>query len=354
MATRSIPDDPIRIGIAGLGYIGSYVGSQFHRHPGAAVVAVCDLEADRRSTVGERFSVPPARRFESYATMLERASLDAVLVGTPHTLHYEQVSLALDHGLDVYCDKPLTTTLEHARELASRATAGEETLMVGYQRHLQTAFRRARERFRSPSNAEDVDDVHEIEGTAREPKWLTASITQDWIDDSMDSWRLDPALSGGGFLYDTGSHVLDAVLWTTGLTPDSVRASMDFHDEAERIDRRAHLDVRFRNGATGSFAFNGAVAPTREHVHIWDGSGAIYLEGKEWRSRRVFEIDEESTEHHPYIDPRRERSRADAFVEAVHEGTEPPATARDALAVTALTEAAYESARRGERVSVAL
>ena len=328
---------PLRIGIVGLGYIGTTVGGQLHQHPSATVRALCDLDTDRLTEASTAFDVSSDGEYTDYATMLEDAPLDAVLVGTPHTLHYEQVVAALEHGYHVYCDKPLATDLEHARDLTERAERSEQTLMVGYQRHLQTAFRTARERF--------------LDGS---PNWLTASITQDWIDDSMGTWRLDPDLSGGGFLYDTGSHVLDGVLWTTGLEPDSVAASMDFHDEAERIDERAHLDVRFENGATGTFSFHGDAPSVREHIHLWDEEGAVYLEGRQWGSRTVTQIDSDAGEYDPYIDFRTERNRAETFLESVRTDEEPPATARDALRVTALTEAAYESARTGERVSISL
>ncbi|ELY51736.1 Gfo/Idh/MocA family protein [Natronolimnohabitans innermongolicus] len=331
----NVDADPIRIGIVGLGYIGTTVGEQFHRRADATVKALCDLDADRLATVGPTFDVPDDSRYTDYETMLETEPLEAVLVGTPHTLHYEQVVAALERDCHVYCDKPLTTDLERARDLAERAEAGAETLMVGYQRHLQTAFREARERFADSP-----------------PTWLTASMTQGWIDDSRGTWRLDPDLSGGGFLYDTGSHVLDGVLWTTGLEPESVAASMDFHDADDRIDRRAHLDVRFANGATGTFSFNGDAPAVREHVHCWDDDGAVYLEGRQWGSRSLTEIDADAGEYEPYIDARAERTRAEAFLESVQTDTEPPATARDALRVTALTEAAYEAARTGERVEV--
>ncbi|MGQ3413388.1 Gfo/Idh/MocA family protein [Natrinema sp. LN54] len=326
---------PLRLGIVGLGYIGTTVGGQFHRHPDATVRAICDLDSDRLERVGREFDVPGDRRYAEYAAMLEDGAIDAVLVGTPHTLHYEQVVAALERDCHVYCDKPLTTDLERARDLASRAERSDQTVMVGYQRHLQTAFRTARDRFAD-----------------RDPTWLTASITQGWIDDSRGTWRLDPELSGGGFLYDTGSHVLDGVLWTTGLEPESVAASMDFHDDEERVDRRAHLDVEFANGATGTFSFHGDAPSVREHAHLWDDEGAVYLEGTQWGSRDVLEIDSDAGEYAPYIDPRSERSRAEAFLQSLDEGTDPPATVRDALRVTALTEAAYDAARTGDRIAV--
>lgn len=326
---------PLRIGIVGLGYIGRTVGAQFHRHPDATVAAVCDVDEGCLATIGDRFAVSADRRYLEYEELLAEAPLDAVLVGTPHTLHYDQVVAALERNLHVYCDKPLTTDLEAARDLVVRDEASDRTVMVGYQRHLQTAFRRARDRFRTS-----------------EPRWFTASITQGWIDDSAGTWRLEPDLAGGGFLTDTGSHLVDGVLWTTGLEPASVAASMIFHDETERIDSRAHLDVTFENGATGTFSLYGDAPAVRERIQIWDDHGAVSLEGKEWRSRTIAHIDAESGDYVPYVDPRRQPSRADAFLESVREGVDPPATTRDACRVWALTEAAYEAARAGERVDV--
>ena len=63
-------------------------------------------------------------------------------------------------------------------------------------------------------------------------------------------------------------------------------------------------------------------------------------------------IDESGEATHPSFESEERRTKGDAFVEAVRTGTEPPATVRHALAVTAVTEAAYESARTGERVAV--
>lgn len=326
---------PVRLGIVGLGYIGTTVGGQFHRHPDATVEAICDLDADRLERVGRELDVPGDRRYAEYPAMLAAASLDAILIGTPHTLHHEQVVAALERDCHVYCDKPLTTDLGRARDLVERVERSDRTVMVGYQRHLQTAFRTAHERFAD-----------------RDPTWVTASITQDWIDDSRGTWRLEPDLSGGGFLYDTGSHVLDGVLWTTGLEPVSVAASMDFHDDDRRVDRRAHLDVAFANGVSGTFSVHGDTPSVREHIHIWDAAGAVYLEGTQWGPRTVREIDSDAGEYVPYIDPRGERSRADAFLESIEAGSDPPATVRDALRVTALTEAAYEAARTGSRIAV--
>ncbi|WP_134671507.1 Gfo/Idh/MocA family protein [Halorussus marinus] len=330
--------DVLRVGAIGGGYIGTTVGRQFNQHPRAAVTALADIDPETRHTAGESLHVGEGSQYHDYAEMLDTERLDAVLVGTPHTLHYEQVTAAMDRGLHVFCDKPLATDLDDARELADRAESSDRVLMVGYQRHLNPAFIRARERW-----AGDLD-----------PDYVSAEITQDWISRFADEWRTDPDLSGGGNLYDTGSHLVDGVLWTTGLVPEAVSAEMVFADEASRIDERAILTVEFHNGAHGTIAVHSDAPCVREHVHVWDEEGAVYLEGRQWEPREISRVESDSTTVLPYVDRDQRRDKAEAFVDCVETGETPPATARDALAVTALTEAAYESARRGERVAVEL
>lgn len=329
--------DALRVGLIGTGYIGTVVGGQFHRHPDATVSAIAEIDAERRDTAGSTFSVPSESLYDDYRAMLDGEALDAILVGTPHTLHYEQILAGLERDLHVFCDKPLATDLDHAREITERVERSDRTLMVGYQRHLNPAFIAARERFRESA-----------------PRWMTAEITQNWLPQFADTWRTDPDLSGGGMLYDTGSHLLDALLWTSGLEPTAVSARMEFADDERRVDSEAVVLIEFANGATANVTVSGDLSCVREHIHLWNDDGAVYLSGREWEPRTLKEIDTESAEHVPYINRDEQVNKAEAFITAIHDGTEPPATARDALRVTGVTEAAYESARTGEWVDVGL
>ncbi|WP_101295539.1 Gfo/Idh/MocA family protein [Halegenticoccus soli] len=333
MPAESDNGPSFRIGLIGTGYIGTTVGGEFYRHSEATVAALSDIDETARAEAGDLFSVPADSQYSDYLEMLDAEQLDAVLVGTPHTLHYEQINEALDRGLHVLCDKPLTTDAAEARDLVDRIEGGDQTLMIGYQRHLNPSFVSARERWKESD---------------RTPRWISAEVTQNWIRRFEGTWRLNPGLNGGGYLWDTGSHLLDAVLWTSGLTPTAVSADMDFVDDDQRVDSRARLTIRFEEGATATVSTFGDAPCTREHIHMWDDDGAVYLEGREWEPRELVTVDEESTEHRPYVDYRTRQTKADAFVEAVRTGEEPPATVRDGLRVTAVTEAAYEAARSGD------
>ena len=329
--------ESLSIGIIGLGFLGSIFAEQIDGHSDARIGAITEIDSDRRAEVGEEFAIPTEQQYGSYERMLDVASLNAVAISTPHALHYEQIVASLDRGLHVLCEKPLVTELADARALADRMDTEDRVLMVGYQRHLDPAFIRARERWQGD----------------RTPNFVTAEITQDLVGGYPDSWYLDPDLSGGGQLYATGTHLVDAVLWTTGLTPRAVTASMDFIDQAERVDQHAMITVEFEEGAVGTFSISGATPRVREHLHLWDDDGAAYIDGREWGDRTLTLIDADGTERSPYVteDP---ISKIDAFVDAIRSGEAPPATVRDALRATAVKEAAYEAARRGTRVTVDL
>lgn len=327
------------IGIVGTGFVGKELGKQFRDHTSADVSAISDVSEENLREAGETLGVSGECQFLDYEEMLETEQLDAVVVTTPHSFHYEHVVMALEHDLHVLCEKPLAIDLDDARDLARRADESEQTVMVGYQRHLGRAYRGARS---------------EIRERSLDPTFVTAEITQNWISKFAKTWRADPDLSGGGQLYDTGSHLIDAVLWVTDLAPTEVSAEIEFHDENERVDTQAMINVRFENGAVANIAVSGDTPCTREHIHIWGDEGGIFISGREWNERDLtfVEPDGEETPIEPE-DPS-EENKVDAFLHSIRTSEEPPATARDALFVTAVTEAAYESARTGRRVSIDL
>jgi predicted dehydrogenase len=331
-------DTALTVGLTGVGDLGTALGRDVER-AGGEVVALTDVDAGARQTAGETVGVPARHRYTDHEAMLDGAVPDAVVIATPHTLHYDQVVAALDRGVHVLCEKPLCTDLELARDLVERAESGDPVLHVGYQRHQSPAFRTARRR------------LPEVAG---DPTFVTAEITQDWITHNRDAWRGDPDLSGGGMLYDTGSHLLDAVCWVTGATPESVDAQMVFDDDADRVDRQATLTVRFADDTVASVAVSGDAPRTREHLHLWGDDGAVYIEGEGWDRRDLRFLDADGTVVHPSTDSWEYESKPTAFLRCIREGRAPPATAPDALVVTAVTEAAYESARTGRRVDVDL
>lgn len=328
----------LRTGIVGSGGWGTHIAEQFHENPDAEVVALTDIAETSRERAGETLEVGPEHRYEDHEAMMANEALDAVQITSPHELHYDHVVAALERGLHVFCEKPFTPGLERARELTRRVEDSDVVMMVGYQRHVNAAYSEVREA---------------IAGGDIEPKLVTAELAQDWIRIASGTWRADPDLSGGGQLYDSGSHVLDAIIWMIDEIPTTVTAEMEFED-AERVDVQAALTVRFDGGTVASIAISGDSPDVYERIAVRGDGGRSIVQGTGWSHREVSITDAEGEERTAVAEDLSSYKKVDAFVRAVRNDETTPATARNALYATALTEAAYEAARTGERVSIDL
>lgn len=321
----------------GLGDLGRLECRSIDSMDGVSLVAGADPSTDAR----DAFQYELGRHtYDSHEAMLDDVDADAAIVSTPHTLHADHAEACLNRGVHVHLEKPMVTDLDDARALVERARESDLVLAVGYQRHLDDRFREIRRL---------VD-----EGRIGTPHMATCHLEQDWVRWNRDRWRGNPALSGGGQLYDSGSHLLDALLWTTRSTPVEVAATVD--DRGADVDVNTALAVTLdRDGdrLTASVGVSGegqsGPAPG-ESLRIWGTEGSVSFDGE---TLRVVEsgTEYEATPSEPTFEELTAR-KLENFVEAVRDGAELEIPPSDAVKVTALTEAAYESAESGRRVSV--
>jgi predicted dehydrogenase len=132
---------------------------------------------------------------------------------------------------------------------------------LAYQRHTMPQFRYIREKIAS--------------GEFGAVQFVNALQQQGWKKGTIGSWRQDPELSGGGQINDSGSHVLDVILWATGLAPEKVAAFMD--NRGAPVDINTALTVRFTSGAQGTISIVGDSAGWYEDITIWCDKGAFYV-----------------------------------------------------------------------------
>lgn len=327
----------LRIGIVGTGVWGTHIAEQFHENPAAEVVALTDISDANRERAGEVLEVDPEHQYEDHRAMLENEELDGVQISSPHELHYDHAVAALEEELHIFCEKPFVPDLGRARELTHRIETSDQVTMIGYQRHVNSAY---------------VETRRAVTSGEIKPKLVTAELTQGWIQEVSETWRVDPDLSGGGQLYDSGSHLLDAIIWMIDEIPVAVTAEMEF--VTERIDVQAALTVRFDEGTVASITVSGDAPDVSERITVRGDGGRCTIQGTGWSDRELSITDTDGTAVSTVSGELSSSDKVDAFVQAVRSGETPPATARDALYATALTEAAYEAARTGERVAVGI
>ena len=266
--------------------------------------------------------------FHDWRVMLDAVDADGALVSTPHDQHYAQARACLEHDMHVLVEKPLVIRPLHAKRLLALAGERQRALVVAYQRHWLPHFVYARELI-------DKGALGEVRG-------VVAYVTQNWL--GMGGWRLRPAASGGGMFADTGSHVVGAALWLTGLRPRSVTAI--FANAGREVDVNSGVVVCFGGGAVGTFATLGNAERHDERIAIAGSGGSLVLRMHGWRFRSMLLNDE------PVEPPKRLRpSTPDAalfrFMRQRRRVFETP---EFAVQVARLTDAAYRAAASGETV----
>lgn len=128
--SRRVRDRPLRIGVVGLGYWGPNIVRNLHELPEAEVVALCDLRPEALDAVGPRFPAPA--RETRYACLLEDPAIEAIVVATPVSTHYELAAAALAAGKHVFVEKPLAGSRAEALALIDLAKRRKRVLMPGH------------------------------------------------------------------------------------------------------------------------------------------------------------------------------------------------------------------------------
>ena len=120
----------IRIGVVGLGAWGWNVARCMYELPTCNLVATSDLSGSRRDSAEK--SWPGVKAFATMEEMLEKSTLDAVVVSSPAITHYPLVKKALLADYDVFVEKPFTLNVAHAEELLHLSAVRDRILMVGH------------------------------------------------------------------------------------------------------------------------------------------------------------------------------------------------------------------------------
>lgn len=254
---------PVRIGIIGCGGITRHHLGQLQAIPGVRVTALCDIAPDAIVRCRKQYGDYLADATDcTQAELLARADVDAVQINTPHTLHFAQANAAMDAGKHILCEKPFVCRVDDAHSLLARIETYPHVFALAYQRHAQGQFIYIKEKIAS--------------GDFGAVTFVSALLAQSWKKGTAGTWRHDPALSGGGQLNDSGSHLLDIILWTTGLTVASVAAFIDNRETA--VDQNSAVAFTATNGAQGTITVVGdTVVGWHEDITIWCERGAFFV-----------------------------------------------------------------------------
>lgn len=319
----------VRIGIIGSGGIARHHLNQLTRIPGVTITALADTAPEQIERTHNQFAATrDAFVTADYRELLARADVDAVEICTPHTQHTQQALDAIAAGKHVLLEKPMVCKVDDAHTLLKALEGYDKVFALAYQRHAMGQFKFIRETIAS--------------GRFGQVSFLSALQCQGWKRGTANSWRQEPDLSGGGQLNDSGSHLVDILLFITGLTVESVAAFID--NRGTPVDIDSALSIRFTNGAQGNLSVIGdSVIGWHEDISIWCEKGAFL-----YRNGALTVVDENgraTTMDGNHLPPT--QNIDENFIGAIRGENGIAAPPLCGLRTIELTEAAWLSAERG-------
>ncbi|EAR26061.1 oxidoreductase-like protein [marine actinobacterium PHSC20C1] len=228
----------IRVGVVGLGKMGLSHLSMIRAHPEVTVDAVVDSAS---YILGVLSKYTGLKVFTDFEKMLDSVELDAVLIATPTRFHAAMVRTALDHGVHVFCEKPLTLTSAESAELAELASSRGLVTQVGYHNRFVGTFLEAKRLL----DASAIGRVTHIKAESYGPVVLKAKGS---------TWR-SKRTEGGGCLYDYAAHPLDLATWFVG-DATAVAGTILGSVFSENTEDEVYSTLYFADGVSGQLSVN--------------------------------------------------------------------------------------------------
>lgn len=353
----------VKIGIIGCGGIatGKHLPS-LAKIEQVEIVAFCDVVEQQASKVCAQFGTADAKVYTDYNELLADANVDVVHICTANDTHAVITIAALEAGKHVMCEKPMAKTAKEARLMLEAAEKSGKKLTIGYNN-----------RFRSDSML--LKKMVE-EGQLGEIYYAKAHAVRRR---GVPTWGvfLDEEKQGGGPLIDIGTHALDLTLWMMDNYEPKVVLGTAFHKlskkenaanswgswdpEKFKVEDSAVGMIVMKNGATivieASWALN--ILDTREARTTLCGTegGADMVDGL----RINGEVHGKLYENQFKLDPKgadfyegKKESMQDVemrmWIDAILNDKEPIVTPKQALVVSEILDAIYESSRTGKAV----
>ena len=278
----------LRVGVVGVGHIGSNHARLYAEIPSAEFAAVYDVDLTRGHTIGKRFGATPAKSLDEFIEIVDAAS-----IATPTNTHYEIARALLARGKHLLIEKPITDDTAHASELVELARANSLVLQVGHV-----------ERFNPVLSALEKHLTH--------PRFIEAHRLSPYPDRGTDI----------GVVLDLMIHDLEIILHFVRSPVQSIDAvGVPVLSRAEDI---ANARLRFENGCVANVT-SSRISPERmRKIRVFqedaylsldyqNQSGEIYRRGGGRITRDKVEIEREESL----------KRQLTSFIECASTGREP-------------------------------
>lgn len=247
----------LKMGLVGGGQ-GSFIGKV---HSIAAcldnraevVAGAFSSNPERSKASAGDYDVSEDRAYGSYLEMFEKEAakpegerIDFVSITTPNHVHFEVAKAAIEAGLNVVCDKPMTFDLAQAEELANLVDNSDVVFALTHNYTGYPLVRQAREMIQNG----ELGEIQAIRSNYIQG-WLRTRLESS--DQKQAAWRTDPTKSGAaGCFGDIATHAYNLGRYMTGLLPESISCHLRTFEEGRALDDYGTAIIKYQNGGLGT------------------------------------------------------------------------------------------------------
>jgi predicted dehydrogenase len=340
----------LRIGIIGAGGIATarHIPAFKQLNEVVDVTAVCDVNVEKAKQVQKQFEIPNI--YENYVEMLPQ--VDAVVICTPNKFHAEMSIAALNAGVHVLCEKPMAMNTRECEEMIKAKETSGKTLWIAYH-------------YRWMKEAQAAKKVIE-QGEIGKPLVVRVKALRRR---KVPGWGVftNKDLQGGGCIIDYGCHLLDLSLWLMGnpevkevtgstynllsKTPNQVNEWGSFNHQTFNVEDHASAYIRFQNGTSLLFetSWSANITTDEETLSISGEKGGLDVFPFSLNYAKHGML---FNSHATYIPEEEDEGvlQAKAFVETCLGMKAPLVKPEEAMQVSKIIDAIYESSLKSESI----
>ena len=267
----------VRIGIIGLGNMGSEHVKFVSHIEKAELAAVCDLVREK----ADKFAAQSgAKAFYDAETLFHSGAVDGVILAVPHYFHTPLAISAFEHGIHVLCEKPEAVTKSDAQKMNDAHAKHPELV---FELMLQQRTSGAHRKIKQLIEAGEIGEIMRV-------NWIITNWFRSQSYYDSGSWRATWKGEGGGVLLNQCPHNLDLFQWFFGLPKEVYSlAEIGKYHEIE-VEDAVNTICRFENGATGNFITSTGEFPGTNRLEITGTRGRLVYEDGKIQFRRT-EVD---------------------------------------------------------------
>jgi predicted dehydrogenase len=218
---------------------------------------------------GKSLFLEESRIYTDYKVMLEKEAsmsadkrIDFLSIVTPNFVHFDPAMMALDKGFNVVIEKPITFTLEQAKQIKEKLAATGLTLLLCHTYTGYPMVKQAKQLLKA--------------GALGKIRKVYVEYPQGWLSTLLEStgqaqasWRTDPKKSGkAGCMGDIGTHAFNMAEYVTGLQVTQICSNLNIAVEGRLLDDDGAAFLKFNNGATGVLMATQIAAGEENNVKI--------------------------------------------------------------------------------------